>query len=54
MVSFLVNHRQMVIKCKFWPLSSSYGVEVEEDPEVQQARGWAPPLLYRQYLHLLL
>ena len=53
-VSFLVNHRQMVMKCKFWSLSSNYGVEVEEDPEVQQARGWAPPLSYHQYLHLLL
>ena len=29
---------------------STYGIEVEED----QARGWTPPLSFRQYLHLLL
>ena len=50
----MVHHRQMVIKSKFWSLSGHYGVEVEEDLEVQQARGWAPPLSYRQYLHLML
>ena len=48
----MVNHHQLVMKCKFWSLSSHYGVEVEE--EVQQSRGWTPPLSYRQYLHLLL
>ena len=53
-VSFLAHHCQYVLKSKYWSLSSHYGVEVEEDPEVQQARGWAPPLSYRQYLHLLL
>ena len=53
-VSFLAHHRQYVLKSKYWSLSSHYGVEVEEDPEVQQARGWAPPLSYRQYLHLML
>ena len=50
----MVHHRQLVMKCKFWSLSSHYGVQVEEDPEVQQSRGWAPPLSYRQYLHLML
>ena len=54
MVNFLAHHRQYVLKCKYWSLSSHYGVEVEEDPEVQQARGWSPPLSYCQYLHLML
>ena len=50
----MVHHHQLVMKSKFWSLSSHYGVEVEEDPVVQQSRGWAPPLSYRQYLHLML
>ena len=50
----MVHHCQLVMKCKFWSLSSHYGVVVEEDPEVQQSRGWSPPLSYRQYLHLML
>ena len=48
----MVNHRQLVLKNKFLSLSSHYGVEVEA--EVQQSRGWTPPLSYRQYLYLLL
>ena len=48
----MVNHCQLVMKSQFWSLSSHYGVEVEE--EVQQSRGWTPPLSYRQYLHLFL
>ena len=35
-VFFMVNHRQLVMKSKFWSLSSHYGVEVEE--EVQQSQ----------------
>ena len=53
-VSFMVHHCQLVMKCKFWSLSSHYGVVVEQDLEVQQSRGWAPPLSYHQYLHLML
>ena len=53
-VFFMVNHHQLVLKNKLWSLSSHYGVEVEEDEEVQWARGWTPPLSYRQYLHLLI
>ena len=49
-VSFMVNNHQLVMKNKFMALMSTYGIEVEES----QARGWTPPLLYRQYLHLLL
>ena len=37
----MVHHHQLVMKSKFWSLSSHYGVEVEKDPEVQQSRGWA-------------
>ena len=48
----MVNHRQLVLKNKLLSLLSHYGVEVEA--EVQQSRGWTPPLSYRQYLHLLL
>ena len=46
----MVNHRQLVMKSKFWSLSSHYGVE----EEAQESRGWTPPLSYRQYLHLML
>ena len=49
-VSFMVNNCQLVMKNKFMALMSTYGIEVEES----QARGWTPPLSYRQYLHLLL
>ena len=49
-VSFMVNNCQLVMKNKFMALMSNYGIEVEES----QARGWTPPLSYRQYLHLLL
>ena len=49
-VSFMVNNRQLVMKNKFMALMSTYAIEVEES----QARGWTPPLSYRQYLHLLL
>ena len=52
MVSFLVNHRQLVIKNKFLSLMSQYGIRVEGAAD--QDRGWIPPLSYRQYLHLLL
>ena len=46
----MVNNRQLVMKNTFMALMSNYGIEVEES----QARGWTPPLSYRQYLHLLL
>ena len=46
----MANNRQLVLKNKFIALMSTYGVEAEED----QARGWTPPLSFRQYLHLLL
>ena len=49
-VSYMANNCQLVLKNKFIALMSTYGIEVEED----QARGWTPPLLFRQYLHLLL
>ena len=51
-VTFLVNHRQLVIKNKYMSLVSQYGVQVEGAAD--QGRGWVPPLSYRQYLHLLL
>ena len=51
-VSFLVNHRQLVIKNKFLSLMSQYGIWVEGAAD--QGRRWVPPLSYRQYLHLLL
>ena len=46
----MANNCQLVLKNKFIALMSAYGVEAEED----QARGWTPPLSFRQYLHLLL
>ena len=48
----MANHHQLVLKNKYVSLMSHYGVEVE----VQQIKsgGGPPPLLYRQYLHLLL
>ena len=49
-VSFMANNCQLVLKNKFIALMSTYGIEVEED----RARGWTPPLSFRQYLHLLL
>ena len=49
-VSFMVNNCQLVMKNKFIALMSNYGIEIEDS----QARGWTPPLSYRQYLHLLL
>ena len=49
-VSFMANNHQLVLKNKFIALMSTYGIEVEED----WARGWTPPLSFRQYLHLLL
>ena len=49
-VYFMANNHQLVLKNKFIALMSTYGIEVEED----QARGWTPPLSFRQYLHLLL
>ena len=49
-VSFMVNNHQLVMKNKFIALMSAYGIDVEDS----EARGWTPPLSYRQYLHLLL
>ena len=46
----MANNCQLVLKNKFIALMSMYGIEVEED----RARGWTPPLSFRQYLHLLL
>ena len=46
----MVNNCQLMLKNKFIALMSMYSIEVEED----RARGWTPPLSFRQYLHLLL
>ena len=46
----MANNRQLVLKNKFIALMSTYSIEIEED----WARGWTPPLSFRQYLHLLL
>ena len=46
----MANNRQLVLKNKFIALMSTYDIEVEGD----QARGWTPPLSFKQYLHLLL
>ena len=49
-VNCMVNHQQLIYNIKFLALMSLYGIEEWMDP----SRGWNPPLLFKQYLRLLL
>ena len=49
-INCIINHQQLIYNNKFLALMSLYGIKEWMDPN----RGWNPPLLFKQYLCLLL